>query len=327
MSLKYAETWWLRDSVMKRRGRTNIIITDRDQLGEPGTWKPDSTTTGAYPNTDFQTINGEIKITTNGFVLENKIVNGRVNVQAEDVLIRNCILRGQVETSSNGVITCYGPFVKRLEVIDCTLKPAFPTRFIDGIIGHDYTISRCDISCTVDGMGMFNTYSPGQALNTFAYSNYIHDLAYYKPDPSHADNQSHNDGCQIQGGLGATLKGNNIASYYSTDPNVGTQNYDRPQALSCMLFNNNVGVTGQHVIEDNWFSGGWIPINCGGAPGSNLGHAYRNKFSRDAYYKDGNGIPYTILARADQTFDCGEGTPNQNVWEDDGTPVTIKRNG
>jgi hypothetical protein len=190
------------------------------------------------------------------------------------------------------------------------IKPEFPSLWVNGINGHDFTLLRCDISQVVDGAGLYNTFAPGTDLRVKIQSSYIHDLAYYSPDPNHSDNQTHNDGIQVQGGLGAVIQGNNIQSF-----RVGTTTV----VLSCMLFNDNVGRCGNHVIEDNWFGGGYVPINAldSSLGTSNLGRFWRNKFDGTSYKR------LTVRRLASVVWDFGIGTVNQNTYVDTGRTISV----
>lgn len=320
------QIWYPIDSVLKRRGQADRAVNGRESL-VVGTYKPDATTTGLIGGSILTAVhpaNDNLSVTTDGTILEDLDIFGRVSVAAANVTIRRCKIRGRSATTSEGLIQATSAACLNLVVEDCLLVPDYPSYWLTGILGHDYTARRCDISRVVDPFGAYNTHSPGAPLKVSILGNYAHDFSYYSPCPYQSDDQTHNDGIQIQGGTGATIIGNNISAYYATD--VGTNNQPRPQALSCILFNNNVGNTGKHVIEDNWMGGGYIAVNCGGAPGVDLGRMWRNKFNGD-HAAISSGIPHTITLRADQICDAGENTSNQNIFESTGEPVLVRRNG
>src|SRR3954469_10911902 len=51
---------------------------------------PDSSTTGVATGTVLTTYTGPMTITTDGTVIENKIINGALDVTGDNVVIRNC---------------------------------------------------------------------------------------------------------------------------------------------------------------------------------------------------------------------------------------------
>lgn len=299
--------------------------------GVVGSYRPAAGTAGVPTGTKLTQQLGNMTLSTPGQVIQDLDIHGKVSITAANVTIRRCIIRG-----TNGGDTCVAATnaaVSGAVIEDCLIVPEFPSRLQNGISGHDFTVRRCEFRDCVDYIGLWNTaaVSPYQ-LNVTVEANYMHDMTYFSPDAGHADNQTHNDGIQIQGGLGAVIRGNSIEAYYgpngSAQPdNLGpTPTGDTSPSLSCLLFNNNVGVTGSHVIEDNWLLGGYVPVNCGGAPGRDLGRMWRNKFSGDSAPGSG-GIPQTILLTATQTCDTGDGTANQNVFDNSAQPVLVRHNG
>lgn len=293
----------------------------------PAVVRPGPTNTGVPAGTvltENRPAGGRLSVTTDNTIIENQDIYGQVYVAAKNVIIRKCKIRGRSATTNEGLVQTTSASAVNVLIEDCELTPDFPSYWLTGILGANYTVRRCNINRTVDGLGAYNTSAPGQPLNVTVEYNWIHDLSFFSPDPNHTnDNQTHNDGFQIQGGTGAIVRFNYFSSYYATD--VGTNNRPRPQALSCMLFNNNVGTTGGHVIEDNWFYGGYVPINGIGVPGVDLGRMWRNEFNGDA---GGGGTPnVTItLANSTTTGDFGVGTANANFFTNKATPILIRYN-
>lgn len=326
------DTRVFRNNAWERRGRPSINAkTDRDNL-IAGSYRPDPTTAGILPGSSLAVVNGDQTITTAGTVIENKDIYGWINVKAANVIIRNCIIRGKSFTTNVGLIQATDAAVSNLIVEDCLLSPSHPSIWINGINGHDFIARRNEVINVIDYFGVYNTHSPGTLVNVKILQNYCHDMAYFTPDSNHStkDNQSHNDGTQIQGGLGVHIIGNDIQAYYGTagthqpaTTGVTPSGAANP-ALACVLFNVNVGTTGGHTINDNWFSGGYIPINCGGAPGVDLGTMLRNKFDGGSVVT--GGVPHTITRRSDQILNAGVGTVDKNIFFD-GTEVLVRTNG
>lgn len=275
---------------------------------------------------------GSITTSFNGQVIENLDLYGEVIVRHEDVVVRNSIVRGPATPSANGgCINATAAAVKRLLVDRVLIAPQTPSYFLNGIQGHDFTARRVHIRDVVDYFGLFNTHATRvnntYPLNVRVEGVYGERMAYFSPDPNQpGDNQTHNDGLQIQGGQGVVLVGSRIVARYgpagtAQPPVTGPTPSANNPSLACVLLNNNVGTTGLHQITDNWFEGAFRPFNLGGAAGVNVGTVHRNRF--DGLSGERVSPPSTITRRSDQTLDAGVGTPNQNVFFD-GTPITVR---
>lgn len=288
-----------------------------------GEYDPSVTTTGVRPGSTLTRKDGDLVITAPG-TYENLDVYGFVEVRAANVTIRNSRVRGGVATASKGLIHADSAAVSNLLVEGVELVPQFPSRFLTGIQGHDYTARCVDVYQTVDGFGVFNRHLPGAPVRVRIEQSYCHHLAYYSPEPGQPDNRTHNDCVQIQGGSGAIVRYNTLHAYLSGK--VGTLNYpaDRNQSVSGIMLNDNVGKTTNIVVTDNRINGGEIAINGGPLDGHTgadfLGTIHRNRFNRDQYFEG-----HTIDLHRNVRADTGDGTANQNVFTD-GTPVTVRHN-
>lgn len=289
----------------------------------PGGYDPDPSTTGVLPGSTLKVHRGNLVITTPG-TYANLDVHGFVDVRAADVKILNSIVRGGVATTSTGLINATDKNVARLHVEGVELVPENPSLWLTGILGHDYTAKCVNVYQTVDGFGVFNTHKPGAPTNVTITQSFCHALAYYSPDPGHADNQTHNDCVQLQGGSGTAITYNRLHAYLSNK--VGTLNYpaDHPQALSTIMLNDNVGKTTQIVATDNLLTGGDISVNGGGLQHDSddfLGTFHRNRFDHGQFHA-GHTIDLDATVRAD----TGDGTANRNIYTD-GSPITVRHNG
>jgi hypothetical protein len=300
-----------------------------------GVTMPDATNTGPHSPQLLTRLDGAVTLSS-GQTLENRDVYGRVTVTGADVTIRNCIIRGASGTVNGGnCINATGSGVLRLLVDRVSILPQATRSYQDAITGHDFTLRRVRMRDVVDYVGVFNTSAArttiGPTTNTYQTNVRIEGcygerMAYFSPDSNQpGDNQSHNDSVQIQGGVGMTVVGCRLVSIYGPagthQPNVsGTTPSGWPNpALSVFMFNNNVGNTGQHTITDNWFEGGYLPVNVGGAAGQNLGSILRNRFKGD------HGLGGSPLARrSDQTINYGFGTADTNVLYS-GAAITTAR--
>lgn len=319
------------------RRRFEVVSTTRDDL-VLGTYRPGPETTGlTVPQASLTrtpaTGNADMIVTTAGAVIENLDIHGRLLIRAANVQVRNCIIRGRNSTTNEGCVDTTHVDCVNANIRDCILRPIFPSIWTNGVLGRNFVLFRCDVSNMVDGCGVYNTLSPGTALNVRIDQNWFHDFTYFTPDSTHAtDNQTHNDGIQLQGGLGAIIRGNYIDCHYGNGGSHQPDNTASPSpsgfnnpAFAAILMNDNVGTTGNHIIEDNHINGAYIPFNTGDTTlTGNLGRMWRNTFSRDSVLT--GSVPQTILLRstANQQCDCGENTSNQNIFTD-GTPVLVRR--
>jgi hypothetical protein len=289
----------------------------------PGGYDPDPSTTGVLPGSTLKVHRGNLVIKAPG-TYANLDVHGFVDVRAADVKILNSIVRGGVATTSTGLITATDKNVARLHVEGVELVPESPSLWLTGILGHDYTAKCVNVYQTVDGFGVFNTHKPGAPTNVTITQSFCHALAYYSPDSGHADNKTHNDCVQLQGGSGTVITYNRLHAYLSNK--VGTLNYpaDHPQALSTIMLNDNVGKTTQIVVTDNLLTGGDISVNGGGLQHDSddfLGTFHRNRFDHGQFH-----VGHTIDLDATVRADTGDGTANRNIYTDS-SPITVRHNG
>ncbi|WP_182113261.1 MULTISPECIES: hypothetical protein [unclassified Actinotalea] len=288
----------------------------------PDVVKPDASSTGVRAGSRLQTHRGDIVVTQPGTVLENLDVYGFVTVKAADVTIRNTRVRGSGPGSfDTGLINANDARVKNLVVEDVTLVPDFPSYWINGMLGHDYTARRVNTWNVVDGFGIYNIH--GTAANVRVESSYVHDLAYFSPDPNHSDNQTHNDAIQIQGGSNIQILGNTLSVWRSTT--AGTQNYAYPQGGFGVILTPNVNAVTNSRIDGNWVDGAHIPIKLVTSQKTgpmNFGEVTNNTFARDMRNTPmaGKNNWFTVLTTPDLTV-----ITSGNVYADDGTAIEVRR--
>lgn len=287
-----------------------------------GTYTPGPTTTGVRPGVTLTRYDGDIVAKTPGQVIEALDIYGSVKVLASGVRLRNCVIRGPQVTPTTDIriVDAVSSSAYDFVMESCEVVPNHPSLYVTGIYGHDMTVRYTYVHESVDGFGLMAGSGP-----CVLEGNWVSDLAWFSPDPTHADNHSHNDDIQIFGGTGHIIRGNRLASWLSkatgtlsasavTSPTGG-------QALSCILANA-AGISGL-VVEDNWCEGAGIPFSFLGAnlPTGNVGTFNRNHFDGLSQYQSPTPAQ-TIALRSGVTGTFGTGA-DANTFPD-GTPVLVR---
>jgi len=284
-----------------------------------GTTKPDATNTGQIA-TGLPVTTGDITVTNAGMVIEGWKIIGRVKVQAPNVTIRNCEIVGNGYSGGNtALIDCNSSFVSNCTIENNLLHQDVSTGnlWTNGVIGHDYTATRNHIYNVVDGLGVYNSSNASAPANVSIFGNYVHDLAYFSPDPNHSDNHTHNDGVQIQGNSGITVRGNNLSINASTQ--LGTPSLYAPGVTGqCITGSPNVSQISGVTIDQNWMDYGsrGVVFIVGSQPAGVLGTCTGNRFGSHLHSPT---TAVQIDTAAGQTFSTFSG----NTWLADGSAVNL----
>ncbi len=168
---------------------------------------------------------------------------------------------------------------------DCTFQPDFPNLWIDGIIGHDYTATRCKVLNTVDGFGVYNINLSGNyASNVTIHGCFVDQLAYFTPDPNHGDNHTHNDCVQVQAGTNITIYGNAFKGYLA--PGIGQYaSAGVSTSNTCVIINRISGTSLDVTIDTNWLYGGGYTVNIAGTITGAVGSVTNNVLAHDNAFK------------------------------------------
>jgi F5/8 type C domain len=316
------------------------------QLGTPST------------STDFV-------VTENNQVVENLEIWGGVNLGSfSNVTVRNCIIHGTLTRGSGtGHVFGSGNNLRGATIIDSALVgrpvtvPASyngvpnpdagnvnrANEWVGGVLGGNFTVLRTEIANTSDGIGLIS-----QLGNVTVKGSWIHDgwmnewpesqaspssgTPKYYPYSSGTLHYTHVDGIQFHRGKNYTVVGNRIGGKrvigsHNVTPSEKTQiNSGDDMYNAALMIKQEVDDTAANKIENvlidrNWFEGGASTIN--------LSYARSNRFdtltlSNNRFTRSTWGAQWYILRDND-----GNGTPianlSNNVFEDDGTPVPIKR--
>jgi hypothetical protein len=256
----------------------------------PGGW-PNAGNTGVPAGTQLTVHNGDLVITKAGTVISGLDVRGFVDVQASNVIIKNSIVRGGKATTSKGLIRNTTDSAKNLLIQDVELVPAYPSVYLDGLQGGNFTARRVHIHGTVDGVKVFKS-------NVTVESSYVHGLVSYSSDPYQGGSSTHNDGVQILGGSSITLSGNSI----SGGPASGIQVTQSQGAVSGLK------------VVGNFLDRGTCAVKLQNDPKPSLGPVVvqNNEFG------SGMSISKCAILRTGAT----SLNAASNVWASNGSPAT-----
>lgn len=247
-----------------------------------GVTKPTSSNTGVGVLAPVPTTihTGDITINTAGYVLKNTQVKGKVVINANNVTVQNCsIIRSNKLTGAEGNIIVNAGKTGALIQYNSIAGTAQGIYYKGIQMYGSGTIQYNSIYNVVDGIDVY----PGS--KSLIYANWIDGLQLVSPDPAHADNQSHCDGIQFEGGTNCIVKGNTITGMASTKYSTPSLLVGHPQALSALQFTPDAGktITG-FSVTNNWLGGGDMCINAGGTGNTTTqGSITNNIFTANQY--------------------------------------------
>lgn len=355
-----------------------VTAGGRDDL-QLGVDQPTALNTGPIiPEASLTDVTGDPIIYTTPQTLTFKRFLGRVHIRCSGMRFENCVFRGGTTTPSDGdgLANCTNASCTNAYFQDCEFYPQFVHwNWDSGVVGHDFTLDRCHIHHTTDGVNVYNTTIGGVTpynTNVVIKQSLIEKLAYWTASTGgvvHSDFATHNDGIQHQGGLGSQILGNALYGWYArqyghwvetstalaeasitepftgvaltslpagnpwyggpfqastsggnTIPDTGSGTWSTGRyniggakwqtgntgSLAALLIGDEVGPSGNLVIEDNWFYGGDFAVNGGGAV--NTGGAYNMFFRRNK-------------------FDHTQGSPTRSVNTDTTQTINFQQSG
>ena len=163
---------------------------------------PTAATTGVPTGTTLTAYTGPMTITTNGTVIDGKIISGTLLIKAANVTIQNCKI---VNDGFWGVDASFSQAIGTFTIQDCDIiGPGLSGPSDSGVVGSG-NFFRNDISQFQNGILL-------QEGASVVRGNYIHDLsAPADPDP-------HLDGMGVQGGQdGVLIEDNTIIARDTSD--------------------------------------------------------------------------------------------------------------
>lgn len=281
--------------------------------------KPDSTNTGASGT--LTPLYGDQTITTANYTLSDRDIYGRVIVRAAGFTMTNCRVRGTTSSTADALVDVRHASVSGAVIEDCTITPDTPNIYWTGIIGHDFTATRCNIYGSVDGFGVYNTNNQSAQTNVLIVGCYVHDLHCYTPCSYQPDNKTHNDGIQIQGGGGVTITG------CTFDASPGPTSVAGVNCTGAIMVTPNVSACPNMTFSDNWLDGrdaaAIINISDKGKGTATTANITGNRFGRGS-------TGYMMLLDVALTFPglptaTGYDTTNGNVYDDNDAVVRVYR--
>ena len=87
-------------------------------------------------------IRGDPTITTAGATYTGLDIHGFVTVEAPNVTIKDSIIRGRSATSQNALVYDVSKTATNFLIEDSEIVPAYPSVYLDGIDGWNYTALR-----------------------------------------------------------------------------------------------------------------------------------------------------------------------------------------
>jgi hypothetical protein len=311
---------------------------DRDALGAYGTYKPSLETTGVLPGVTRTTLTGNTTFTAST-TIENRDIYGKMSFSgAGPFVFRNCYLHDILNlttVSEDSMIRATNAAAANITFIDCTIIPDTPSVRINGILGHNYKLFRCQFRNCSDAIGMYNTAATSASLQIEVQGCYADNLAFFRPseakDPPLPEG-THNDCIQIQSGGGILIRGNTLiamknpaigdAGFPDPGDGSGNQYYPSMTANAAVQILADVGPIQNGVeIDKNWLFGGGATINC-----ADQGTALANFRLTDNVFSNA-GQPYSprvgwdaIITRA--TYDSG--VISGNTREDGSAPAILR---
>lgn len=200
--------------------------------------QPGPDNTGVPAGTVLDPYYGDITITQDGTVLDSLDIHGFVDVQADNVTISRSMIRGRDPGTVNRSLVAAHREHVNLVIVDSTLQGAYPTPYLDGLKGYNFTAVRVDISRVIDTVMILGD-------NATVRDSWLHDTAHFSPDPRQSDNRSHDDSVQIEGGRNIALVNNTMEDAHN----------------AAVMITQNAGVSGNISILSNFISEGACSIN------------------------------------------------------------------
>lgn len=313
------------------------LFAARDAM-QVGVDKPTGNNTGIVSGFSRTVVTGDTTITATGDQSwYHYDFYGRLKFNSSgQKYFRNCRFFGNSAlTTSTGAVDCTNSAVTSIIIEDSTFFPG-ASQYNDCIIGWNYTLRRCNLQHGVDGCGV-NPPSTATANGVTIEMCYFDNFAWFNPSAGQSDG-SHSDGIQIQGGSGASIRGNYFNGYFDTS--IGNSPWSRNTAyysstigsdplyhsLSNIQITPNISPVTGCTIDSNWCFGAEIGINASKSnnSGNNIGTITNNRFGHDQFIgvngkaATPSNLPVQVLMNSGSTW-----TASGNVFDDTSAAITF----
>lgn len=200
--------------------------------------KPGPDNTGVPAGTKLKVHTGNLIITQDNAVVDSMDVRGFLKIKANNVTVKNTVVRGLNNKDYNMhlVQNTYGG--KNLKIIDSTIASMYPSPYVNGIVGMDFTLKRVDMYNVVDQVSIIGD-------NVTIEDSWLHGNLHYVNDPNWNGNPSHDDNIQISIGKNLRFTNNVLESTKS----------------AAVMLTQDRGQVSNAVFTKNWLNGGSCTVN------------------------------------------------------------------
>lgn len=299
--------------------------------------------------------------TRDGQVIENLIVYGRVMLGSfSNVVVRNCIIYGSImRGAGRSCIQASSADYRGARVVDnlITQRPDNHNEWCGAMNGGNFTAERNIVTEQPDGFslnnpvgnvnilgnwihdGWYNEWTDAQGSASNGAGAYVGPPIYTDPKPNgyypysagSAGKYTHTDCVQFYRTKNVVIRGNSMGGKHvplahNTGNGAIIQRDGTDFFNSCLQIkqegsSSDTDHISNVLIEFNRFEGGEACINLT----YNLGNAFKDMYIQDNRFKRATWSPaYYVFRWRDES-----GTPianlARNVFDDDGSPVTITR--
>ncbi|GAA4344535.1 hypothetical protein [Angustibacter luteus] len=273
---------------------TTATPTTTTAPAPPSGGRPGASNTGVPAGTALTVHQGDLTITTAGAVVQGLDVRGFVKISAANVTFKNSVVRGRPIAGQTAALVSSnspGVVISDVELAQATAQPG-----VDGLKGYGFTARRLNIHAVNDTVQIYGS-------NTSLTASWLHDNLHYVSDPTWGGKGSHDDSIQVQGGSNIKLTGNALSGAY----NAG------------LMVTQDVAATRNLTFTGNWADGGGCTVNIAEKSYGPLQGLVvnSNRFGRNTRVAD---CPVITPATTPMVADG-------NVYDDNGQPARIRRNG
>lgn len=297
-------------------------------------------TVGVYDEDVLEEVHGPVIFTLPGLVIRDKWFRGQVRIMAPNIKFRNCRATGPTdEPATDAIIVATHASAANIVFEDCDMYPELPSHVTNVIIGHHFTLRRCNAYHGVDIVGVIGQLSDDR-VDIVIEGSWLHDLVMFNT-PTQSDNVTHNDVVQWHGLLGVKILGSRLEGMCAPGIGVvdtppvwdgsrlvsGNPHYPGRWGFSCLMGSPARKLMGDLEVRKSWLNGGACGLNLSGPAIEmfpNVGVIEGTRFGYDWRV----GADFAVLAKAAQVIDMHDNCRwnPADPW-DDSIPFNVRKNG